>query len=118
MTQFSGDQPTGSADYDVSVDQTKNTPDPSPDGPDGEVALDIQMAAAAYYVATGQAAKIRVYWSQDIATAVRAATADHCDVCSISWGADEAIGARSRPGNGAGGYGRHRGGNGGVRRLW
>jgi kumamolisin len=35
-------------------------------------------------------ATIRVYWSQDIAGAVRAATADGCDVCSISWGADEA----------------------------
>jgi kumamolisin len=75
---------------DVSVDQTKNTPDPSPDGPDGEVALDIEVAAAGYYVATGKVANIRVYWSQDIASAVRAATADGCDVCTISWGADEA----------------------------
>jgi len=48
------------------------------------------VAAAAYYVATGTTATIRVYWSQDIANAVRAATADGCDVCSISWGADEA----------------------------
>src|SRR6516164_8654942 len=75
---------------DVSVDGTTNTPDPSPDGPDGEVALDIQVAAAAYFVATGMPAAIRVYWAQDIASAVRAATADNCDVCSISWGADEA----------------------------
>jgi kumamolisin len=75
---------------DVSVDGTKNTPDPSPDGPDGEVALDIQVAAAGYFVATGTPATIRVYFSQDIASAVRAATADGCDVCSISWGADEA----------------------------
>jgi len=75
---------------DVSVDGTKNTPDPSPDSPDGEVALDIEVAAAAYYVATGKPATIRVYWAQDIAAAVRAATADQCDVCSISWGADEA----------------------------
>jgi kumamolisin len=75
---------------DVSVDGTTNTPDPSPDGPDGEVALDIQVAAAAYFVATGTPAAIRVYWAQDIAAAVRAATADGCDVCSISWGADEA----------------------------
>jgi hypothetical protein len=79
---------------DVSVDGTKNNPnqhlnDPEHD-PDGEVALDIQVAAAAYYVATGKPAVIRVYWAQDIATAVRAATADGCDVCSISWGADEA----------------------------
>jgi kumamolisin len=74
---------------DVSVDGTQNTPDPDPNGPDGEVALDIQVAGAAYYVATGQPATIRVYWSQDIPQAVRAATADSCDVCTISWGADE-----------------------------
>jgi subtilase family serine protease len=58
--------------------------------PDGEVILDIQVAAAAYFAATGHPATIRVYWSQDIAAAVRAATADGCDVCSISWGSDEA----------------------------
>jgi subtilase family serine protease len=76
---------------DVSVDGTRNTPNPDPNGPDGEVALDIEVAGAAYYVATGKAAIIRVYWAQqDIAGAVRAATADGCDVCSISWGADEA----------------------------
>ena len=79
---------------DVSVDGTKNNPnqhldDPDHD-PDGEVALDIEVAGAAYYAATGKPATIRVYWAQDIATAVRAATADGCDVCSISWGADEA----------------------------
>jgi kumamolisin len=75
---------------DVSVDSTTNSPTPDPQGADGEVALDIQVAAAAYAVATGQPATIRVYWSQDIAAAVRAATADGCDVCSISWGSDEA----------------------------
>ncbi len=75
---------------DVSVDGTQNTPDPDPNGPDGEVALDIQVAGAAYYVATGNPATIRIYWAQDIATAVRSATADGCDICSISWGADEA----------------------------
>jgi hypothetical protein len=75
---------------DVSVDGTQNTPNPDPNGPDGEVALDIEVAAAAYYVATGKPATIRMYWAQDIAAAVRAATADGCDVCSISWGADEA----------------------------
>jgi len=80
---------------DVSVDKTQNNPnqhldDPQHD-PDGEVALDIQIAAAAYYVATGKPANIKVYWAQDIAPAVRAATADGCDVCSISWGADEAV---------------------------
>jgi subtilase family serine protease len=74
----------------VSVDDTKNSKcDPKNDA-DGEVALDIQVAGAAYAVATGKAANIRVYWSQDITKAIIAATADGCDVCSISWGADEA----------------------------
>lgn len=75
---------------DVSVDGTQNTPTPDPKGADGEVALDIQVAAAAYSVATGQPATVRMYWTQDIAAGVRAATADGCDVCSISWGSDEA----------------------------
>ena len=30
-----------------------------------------------------------MYWASDIAAGVKAATADGCDVCSISWGADE-----------------------------
>ena len=72
---------------DISVDGTKNTPGGEADG---EVALDIQVAAAAYYAATGKTATIRVYWARDIAPAVRAALRDGCDVCSISWGADEA----------------------------
>jgi len=74
------------------IDGTRNRPDPNPgpNSPDFEVALDIQVAAAAYYVATHQAATIRVYWANDIAPAVRAATRDGCDVCSISWGSDEA----------------------------
>jgi kumamolisin len=72
---------------DISVDGTKNTPGQDADG---EVALDIQVAAAAYYAATGKPATIRVYWANDIAPAVRTAARDGCDVCSISWGADEA----------------------------
>jgi kumamolisin len=77
---------------DVSVDGTTNNPNQGlKDDPDFEVALDIQVAAAAYYVATGKPAEIRVYWASDIAPAVRKATADKCDVCSISWGADEAL---------------------------
>jgi len=75
---------------DCSVDGTVNTPSPDPYGYDREVALGIQVAAASYYVATGKPASIRVYWSADIAMAVRAATSDGCDVCSISWGYDEA----------------------------
>jgi kumamolisin len=31
-----------------------------------------------------------MYWSQDIGTAVQKAASDGCDVCSISWGSDEA----------------------------
>lgn len=78
---------------DVSVDGTQNNPNQSvgsQDDPDYEVALDIQVSGAAYYAATGKAAVIRMYWSQDIGTAVQKAQADGCDVCSISWGADEA----------------------------
>jgi len=92
MDQFFGGIGQGALPQitDVSVDGTKNTPDPGANSADGEVALDIEVAGAAYYVATGKPATIRVYWAQDIAAAVRAATADGCDVCSISWGADEA----------------------------
>jgi kumamolisin len=78
---------------DVSVDGTLNSPNQSvgsPNDPDFEVALDIEVSGAAYYAATGNPATIRVYWSQDIASAVQKATADGCDVCSISWGSDEA----------------------------
>jgi kumamolisin len=72
---------------DVSVDGTTNSPGSDSDV---EVALDIEVAGAAYFTATGKAATIRMYWSQDIASAVTKASEDGCDVCSISWGADEA----------------------------
>lgn len=85
-------QPTPSI-TDVSVDGTQNTPNQS--SADYEVALDIQVSGASYYAATGQAATIRMYWSQDIASAVAQAASDGCDVCSISWGADEANWGRS-----------------------
>ena len=78
---------------DVSVDGTQNSPNQSTgssDDPDYEVALDIQVSGAAYYAATGKPANIRMYWSQNIDTAVAKAAQDGCDVCSISWGADEA----------------------------
>ena len=77
---------------DVSVDGTENTPGQSGSAGDDdyEVALDIQVSGAAYYAATGHAATIRIYWSQDIGTAVAKAASDGCDVCSISWGSDEA----------------------------
>lgn len=93
MTEFfaSVGQPAPTI-IDVSVDGTKNNPNQSVDSqddPDYEIALDIQVAGAAYYAATGKPAMIRMYWSQDIATAVERAAEDGCDVCSISWGADE-----------------------------
>ena len=58
---------------DVSVDGTKNTPNQNvgaASDADYEVALDIQVSAAAYFAATGKAATIRVYWAKDIAPAV------------------------------------------------
>jgi kumamolisin len=79
---------------DVSVDGTQNTPNQgvgSSNDTDVEVALDIEVAGAAYYAATGQPATIHVYWAQDIASAVNKAAQDGCDVCTISWGADEAM---------------------------
>ena len=76
---------------DVPVDGTSNSKCETASGDDAEVALDIQVAAASYFVATGKPATIKVYWSKDIAAAIRRATRDGCDVCSISWGADEAL---------------------------
>jgi kumamolisin len=95
MTQYFGsiNQPVPQI-TDVSVDGTQNSPNQnvgSSSDADYEVGLDIQVSAAAYYSATGQAATIRMYWSQDIASAVQMAAQDGCDVCSISWGADEAV---------------------------
>lgn len=74
----------------ISVDGTHNTHQNPRDDADYEVALDIQIAAASYFIATGRRAVIRIYWAQDIAPAVLAAAKDGCDTCSISWGADEA----------------------------
>jgi kumamolisin len=84
-------QPTPSI-TDVSVDGTENAPGQSGSAGDDdyEVALDVEVAGAAYYAATGRAATIRVYWSQDIGAAVQKAQSDGCDVCTISWGSDEA----------------------------
>ena len=73
---------------DVSVDGTTNSPGTDADT---EVALDIQVSGAVFGYATGKGAKINVYWSQSIASAVTKAAADGCAVCSISWGADESV---------------------------
>ncbi len=78
---------------DISVDGANNNHNPA-DPASGEVTLDIQIAAASYYVATGKTAIIRVYWHKNtmdsIAACIRMAGRDGCDVCSISWGTDEA----------------------------
>ncbi len=60
-----------------------------PNEADFEVALDIQLTGGAYAVATGKPATIRVYWAKDLATGLRAATADGRDVVCVTWGADE-----------------------------
>lgn len=74
----------------ISVDGLTNQYGSDPQGADVEVTLDIQIAAAAYFEATGKPAIIRVYWAQNIAPAVQMAANQGCRVCSISWGADEA----------------------------
>jgi hypothetical protein len=79
---------------DHSVDGvTQNGPSDPPSQADLEVALDIQIAGASYAIATGQSASIRVYSApqnpEGLIAAVRAATTDECDVCCITWGADE-----------------------------
>lgn len=75
----------------VSLDGTDNNPGHS--DADGEVALDIQVAAAAYFAATGKPATIRMYWGKNSSNTIRDITKraadDGCDVLSWSWGARE-----------------------------
>lgn len=75
---------------DVSVDGGANTPGGDADG---EVVLDIQIAAAIYSYCTGKPAVIRVYFAPNtdsgFADAVAKATADGCTAISISWGGPE-----------------------------
>lgn len=52
----------------------------------GEVALDIQTAAASYSVATGKVAQITIFWANSIQNALLAATTAKFDVFSSSWG--------------------------------
>jgi kumamolisin len=75
---------------DISVDATCNNPGLDADA-DGEVALDIQVAATAFSVATLTSALIQVFWTKDIKAGVNAASDAGCRVCSISWGQDEAL---------------------------
>ena len=82
---------------DVNVDGTVNSPG---SGADAEVALDIQIAAAAYWYATGKAPTIKMFFAGQNAftndefidsntQVINAAAAAGCDVLSISWGTSE-----------------------------
>lgn len=66
---------------------------------DYEVALDIQVAAAAYYYSTGKMPTIKVFFAPNstnsFAAVVNAAVANGCDVLSISWGAPEKTWSRA-----------------------
>ncbi|WP_233869919.1 S53 family peptidase [Paraburkholderia adhaesiva] len=75
----------------VSVDQAKNAPTGDPNGPDGEVTLDVEIAGA-----LAPAARIAVYFAPNseagFVDAVSAALHDSTrnpSVISISWGAPE-----------------------------
>jgi kumamolisin len=60
---------------------------------DGEVLLDIQVAAAVYFFCTGQMPTINVFFAPNdggsFTAVINAAVAAGCDVLSISWGGDE-----------------------------
>lgn len=79
---------------DVSVDGTKNAYGADTNS-DIEVALDIQVAAATYYYATGTMPTIKVFYASNdfnsFKTVIQAAVAANCDVLSISWGASESV---------------------------
>jgi kumamolisin len=76
---------------DVPVNGGQNSPGGKADG---EVLLDIQVAAAAYFYCTGSVPAIRMYFAgndaSSFAAVINQAVSDGCDVLSISWGADEA----------------------------
>lgn len=78
---------------DHSIRGATNNKNPNDDA-SGEVALDIQAAAASYWAATGKPATIHMYYAPNddhaIAEATTQAAMDGHDVVSWSWGADEA----------------------------
>lgn len=88
----------------VSVDGTSNAPSSPPDltSADVEVALDIQVAAATYYYATGKMPQIKVFYAsnnfESFESVIDAAVATKCDVLSISWGASEFYWQQYAPG--------------------
>ena len=67
--------------------------DANPDA-NGEVLLDIEVAAASYYYCTGAMPVIKVLWAPNTSDAfvsvINEAVSQGCDVLSISWGSDEA----------------------------
>ena len=69
---------------------------------DAEVLLDIEVAAAVYYYATGTMPTIKMFWAPNdfssFEAVVKAAVAAGCDVLSISWGADEKRWEQAAPG--------------------
>jgi kumamolisin len=82
----------------VSVDGTTNRPGRNLDD-DIEVALDIQMAAASYYYATGKMPTIYVFFSNgDYINTIKQAVSHNCSVLSISWGSDEKSWQSEAPG--------------------
>ncbi|HEV3299538.1 MAG TPA: S53 family peptidase [Planctomycetaceae bacterium] len=84
---------------DVSVSGGTNSPGSADDG---EVLLDIQVAAAVYYYATGTMPTIKMFWApndfKSFEAVVDAAVDAGCDVLSISWGSDEKRWEQSAPG--------------------
>lgn len=75
----------------ANVGGAKNSPG---DDADGEVALDIQVAAGVCQYLTGQVCKVVMVWAPNdgganFATGIDAARGAHADATSISWGAAE-----------------------------
>lgn len=74
---------------DVSVRGATNAPTGDPNGADGEVMLDVLVAAAAYSYSTGKAANIVMVWAPNdgtgIADAISAAAAHSSRPCVMSW---------------------------------
>jgi kumamolisin len=77
---------------DISVNGGTNSPGVSADV---EVALDIEVAAAAYYYCTGKMPTIKVFFAPNsnasFAQVIQSAVANNCDVLSISWGLAESF---------------------------
>ena len=75
---------------DLSVNGGQNSPGGHADG---EVLLDIQAAAAAYFFCTGQVPTIDIFFApnddRSFGVVMNAAVSAGCDVLSISWGKDE-----------------------------